>query len=222
MKALIKFVLLLGAFFTFTLLLFKALGILSVDDIRFWLEQAMTLSPWIVGVIIVALMMIDLFIAIPTLSLTILSGFFLGHELGVFYSSLGMLSAGTMGYVISRFHGEKLLRFVSKDEEQIEEMRRLFTQFGPVSLMLCRAAPMLPEVTSCLAGVTRMPYWKYILFYSIGTIPYSVIAAYSGAVSSIDDPSPAIFTFIGIFGGLSLIWMAFLWFNKHQLKKESE
>jgi uncharacterized membrane protein YdjX (TVP38/TMEM64 family) len=220
MKALIKFVLLLGAFFTFTLLVFKALGILSVEDIRFWLQEALTLSPWLVGTIIVLLMLVDLFIAIPTLSLTILSGFFLGVELGVFYSSVGMLGAGTMGYVISRFHGEKLLRFVSKDEEQINEMRRLFSQFGPVSLMLCRAAPMMPEVTSCLAGVTHMPYWKYILFYAIGTIPYSVIAAYSGSVSSIDDPSPAIFTFIGIFGGLSLIWLGFLWFNKHQLKKD--
>lgn len=218
MKALIKFVILLGAFFTFTLLLFKVLGILSVEDIRYWLEQGMTVSPWIVGLIIVALMMIDLFIAIPTLSLTILSGFFLGLELGVFYSTLGMLGAGTMGYVISRFHGEKLLKFVSKDQDQIEEMRRLFTRFGPFSLMLCRAAPMLPEVTSCLAGVTKMSYWKYILFYSIGTIPYSIIAAYSGSVSTIDDPSPAIFTFIGIFGGLTLVWIGFLYFNKRELK----
>ncbi len=218
MKALIKFVILLGAFFTFTLLLFKVLGVLSVEDIRYWLEQAMTVSPWIVGLIIVALMLIDLFIAIPTLSLTILSGFFLGLELGVFYSTLGMLGAGTMGYVISRFHGEKLLKFVSKDQEQIEEMRRLFTRFGPFSLMLCRAAPMLPEVTSCLAGVTKMPYWKYILFYSIGTIPYSIIAAYSGSVSTIDNPSPAIFTFIGIFGGLSLVWAGFLYLNKKKLK----
>ncbi len=220
MKALIKFVVLLGAFFTFTLVLFKVLGVLSVEDIRYWLEQAMTVSPWIVGLIIVVLMLVDLFIAIPTLSLTILSGFFLGMELGVFYSTLGMLGAGTMGYVISRFHGEKLLKFVSKDQDQIEEMRRLFTRFGPFSLMLCRAAPMLPEVTSCLAGVTRMPFWKYILFYSIGTIPYSIIAAYSGSVSTIDNPSPAIFTFIGIFGGLSLIWAGFLYFNKKSLKKE--
>lgn len=217
MKALIKFVVLLGAFFTFTLVLFKLLGVLSVEDIRYWLEQAMTVSPWIVGLIIVVLMLVDLFIAIPTLSLTILSGFFLGLELGVFYSTLGMLGAGAMGYVISRFHGEKLLKFVSKDQDQVEEMRRLFTQFGPFSLMLCRAAPMLPEVTSCLAGVTRMPFWKYLLFYSIGTIPYSIIAAYSGSVSTIDNPSPAIFTFIGIFGGLSLVWAGFLYFNKKNL-----
>lgn len=220
MKALVKFVVLLGAFFTFTLVLFKVLGILSVEDIRYWLEQAMTVSPWIVGLIIVALMLIDLFIAIPTLSLTILSGFFLGLELGIFYSTLGMLGAGTMGYVISRFHGDKLLKFVTKDEAQIEEMRRLFTQFGQFSLMLCRAAPMLPEVTSCLAGVTRMPFWKYMIFYSIGTIPYSIIAAYSGSVSTIDNPSPAIFTFIGIFGGLSLVWAGFLYLNKKKLKSE--
>ena len=220
MKALIKFVLLLGAFFTFTLVVFKLLGILSTEDIKTWLEYATTLSPVLVGIIIVSLMMIDLFIAIPTLSLTILSGFFLGMELGVFYSCLGMLSAGTMGYVISRFHGEKLLRFVSKDDNQISEMKYLFNTFGPFSLMLCRAAPMLPEVTSCLAGVTKMPFWKYILFYAIGTIPYACIAAYSGSISTASDPGPAIFTFIGLFGGLSLIWALFLYLNKHKLQSK--
>ena len=217
MKALIKFVALLGAFFTFTLLVFKVLGILSTNDIKLWLEQAMALSPWIVGAIIIALMLVDLFIAIPTLSLTILSGFFLGVELGVFYSSIGMLSAGTMGYVISRFHGEKLLRFVSKEEAQISEMKHIFNTFGPISLLLCRAAPMLPEVTSCLAGVTKMPYWKYFIFYALGTLPYAIIAAYSGSISTVSNPEPAIFTFIGIFGGLSLIWAVFLYLNKHKL-----
>ena len=220
MKALIKFVLLLGAFFTFTLVVFKLLGILSTEDIKTWLEYATTLSPALVGIIIVSLMMIDLFIAIPTLSLTILSGFFLGMELGVFYSCLGMLSAGTIGYVISRFHGDKLLRFVSKDDDQISEMKYLFNTFGPFSLMLCRAAPMLPEVTSCLAGVTKMPFWKYILFYAVGTIPYAFIAAYSGSISTASDPGPAIFTFIGLFGGLSLIWALFLYLNKHKLQSK--
>ncbi len=218
MKALIKFVILLGAFFTFTLVAFKLLGILSTDDIKSWLEAAMNLSTWVVGLIIIALMLIDLFIAIPTLSLTILSGFFLGVELGVLYSSIGMIGSGTMGYIISRFHGEKLLNFVTKDEKQKNEMTRIFSLFGPFSLMLCRAAPMLPEVTSCLAGVTKMPYWKYLLFYSIGTLPYALIAAYSGSISTVNDPEPAIYTFISIFAGLTLVWITFLYFNKHRIK----
>ena len=75
----------------------------------------------------------------------------------------------------------KLLNFVTKDDNQKNEMTRIFSLFLVLfSLMLCRAAPMLPEVTSCLAGVTKMPYWKYLLFYSIGTLPYAVIAAILG------------------------------------------
>lgn len=218
MKALLKFVILLGAFFTFTLLLFKVLGVLSVDDIKLWLEQALGISPWIVGLIIIGLLLIDLFIAIPTLSLTILSGFFLGLELGVTYSSIGMIGAGSLGYFVSRTNGERLLRFVTKDEEQVTEMKELFTKFGPVSLMLCRAAPMLPEVTSCLAGVTKMPYLRYLLFYLIGTLPYSIIAVYAGSISSIDNPAPAIFTFMGMFAGLTFIWIVFIYFTKKRKK----
>lgn len=220
MKALLKFVLLLGAFFTFTLLVFKVFGVLSLEDIKFWLQEALHISPWIVGVIIVALLLIDLFIAIPTLSLTILSGFFLGLEMGVTYSTIGMIGAGSLGYFVSRANGEKLLRFVSKDETQVKEMKELFTKYGPVSLMLCRAAPMLPEVTSCLAGVTKMPYLRYLLFYMIGTLPYSIIAVYAGSISSVENPSPAIFTFLGMFGVLSLVWAIFLYFNKKKAKED--
>ena len=85
MKAIIKFVILLGAFFTFTLIAFKLLGILSTDDIKGRLEVAMDLSPWVVGLIIIALMFIDLLIAIPTLSLTILSVFFRGRAWGTLF-----------------------------------------------------------------------------------------------------------------------------------------
>lgn len=220
MKALLKFAILLGAFFTFTLITFKVLGVLSLDDIRLWLEEALNISPWIVGLIIIGLLLIDLFVAIPTLSLTILSGFFLGLELGVTYSSIGMIGAGSLGYFVSRTNGEKMLRFVSKDPQQIAEMKELFTKFGPVSLILCRAAPMLPEVTSCLAGVTKMPYLKYLLFYLLGTLPYSIIAVYAGSISSIDNPTPAIFTFMGMFAALSLIWVIFLYYHKKRKRKE--
>ncbi|MEX0608219.1 MAG: VTT domain-containing protein [Balneolaceae bacterium] len=221
MKALIKFVVILGAFFTCTLLVFKLFDVLSVDEIKLWLSQAQQLSVWAIGSLIIFLLVIDLFIAVPTLSLTIFSGFFLGMEYGLLFSTIGMLLAGSMGYLLSKYKGERILNFVSKDQQQIQEMTTLFKTYGPISLILCRAAPMLPEVTSCLAGITKMPYLRYLLFYVIGTLPYAIIAVYAGSVSTVDNPQPALYTFIGLFGGLSIIWLIFIQYNRKKMQDSS-
>ena len=216
-KAILRFVGMLVLVFTLTLLLFKGLDVLSVEDIKLWLQEAQKWSPIWVGSLIIALLIVDLFIAIPTLSLTILSGFFLGLEMGILFSSLGLMLAGSLGYFISRYHGAKLLYWVCKNESEQIGMIHLFQTLGPLSLLLCRAAPMLPEITSCLAGTTRMPFWKYVLYFALGSLPYSAIAVYSGSISTVDNPSPALYTYVGMFAVLGLIGLIVLFFKRHEL-----
>jgi uncharacterized membrane protein YdjX (TVP38/TMEM64 family) len=217
MKALIKFVVILGAFFTATLLIFKAADLFTIEDIKFWLTEAQKASHWIVGGVIIGLMLIDLFVAIPTLSLTILAGFFLGLELGLIYSSIGMLGAGSMGYFISKYKGEILLKKLAKDYAEVDEMKSLFNRFGPIALTLCRAAPMLPEVTSCLAGVSNMSYWKYLGFYFLGTVPFAAIAVYAGSISTVDDPEPGFIAFGSVFGFLTVVWLVFIFIKRKEI-----
>lgn len=217
MRAIVRFVFILGAFFTATLLVFKAFDLLTVEDIKNWLTQAQTASHWVVGSVIIGLLLIDLFIAIPTLSLTILSGFFLGVELGVIYSTIGMIGTGSMGYFISKYKGESLLNRVAKNHLEVEEMKSLFNRFGPVALSFCRAAPMMPEITSCLAGVTNMSYPRFLFYYLLGTVPYAIIAVYSGSISTVDNPEPGLYTFIAMFGVLTLFWGVFILVKRKEL-----
>ena len=219
MKPIIKFAVILGAFFTLTLLVFKVFDLLTVEDIKAWLTQLQHAPHWVIGLFIISLLIVDLFIAVPTLSLTILSGFFVGVELGVLYSSVGMAGAGTLGYGLSRYKGESFLKKLCKNDEELSDMKSLFSAHGPMALSLCRAAPMLPEISSCLAGVTKMPFRKYILFYLLGTIPYAIIAAYAGSISSIDNPSPAFYTFIGMFVVLTLAWGIFFLYKRSKKTK---
>jgi len=66
--------------------------------------------------------------------------------------------------------------------------------------------PMLPEAVTCLAGMTRMPFGKYLLAWMISSIPYALIATYAGSISSLENPRPAIFSAIGISTWLWLGW----------------
>ena len=220
MKTLLKLFLSLAAVFASTFLIAKLFGLLSVAQIENWLGQAQQLSPLYVGSIVALLLFADLFIAVPTLTITILAGYFLGFPLGALAALLGTMTAGCTGYFLSRRFGETILGFISKDKAKVGEAKQVFQQHGFVMILLSRAAPIIPEVSACLAGATRMPFPRFLLAWSLCTLPYVTIATWAGSVSSIDNPKPAILAAIAITGTLWLAWLAFHRMNK-ALKRTS-
>jgi len=210
-KSFIKLFLIIAICFASTFLLIKSTGILTIEQIEGWLAQAKTLSPLYVGAIIALLLLADLFIAVPTLTITILAGYFLGYTYGAFSALTGLMLAGIVGYAISRYYGKNILRLLLKNEVQRNEAIVTFQQHGFVMILLSRAMPILPEASACLAGMTRMTFGKFMIAWSISTIPYVLIAAYAGSISSIDAPTPAIMAAIGI---SSFLWVSWFFYRR--------
>ncbi len=217
MRTLIKLSLILATFFASTFVVIKLSGLITVDDIRAWLEAAKSVSPWTIGLLVAGLLFADLLIAIPNLTVCILSGYFLGFELGAFFNILGVSAAGITGHFISRSVGRKLLERIVRSPEKIMGMETIFNQHGFVMILLSWALPILPEVTACLSGFTRMPFWKFFLAWVLGAYPYVTIAAYAGSVSTLNDPKPAIYAAIGLSAFFWLSWMTFLWFRRRRI-----
>jgi len=211
MKSLIRLFLIIASVFASTFVLIKLTGVLTVDQIEGWLIQAKELSLLYVGSIVTLLLFADLFVAVPTLTITILSGYFLGHTFGAIAALSGTMLAGISGYVISRYYGNEIMGFLIKDETERNEAKQSFDKSGFAMIILSRALPILPEASACLAGMTKMNFWKFLLAWSISTIPYVLIATYAGSISSFDDPMPAIFAAISI---SSILWMS--WFLHHR------
>ena len=211
LKALLKIMLTLVLVFASTFIIVKSTGVLTVDKIEGWFEAAKLLSPVYVAGIVIALLFADLFIAVPTLTVMIFGGFFLGHSLGAGAAITGVMLAGLCGFGISRLYGEKFLRFLVKDDVQRNNAKTTFQQHGVVMILLSRAIPILPEVTACMAGMTRMPFLTFIAAWSISTIPYAIIATYAGSISSLDNPKPAIFAAIGL---TAFSWAGWFIFKK--------
>ncbi len=209
MKTLLKTMLVIALAFASTFILGRALGILTEDNVRLWLETASTLSAWTVFAVVVALLFIDLFVAVPTLTIVILGGFFLGFEVGLLAAMLGSFLAAFIGYALCWRWGEPALAKVVRDDDQRADMREAFQAHGPGMILLARAAPILPEVTACMAGMTRMPLARFALFWAIGTLPYMAIAAYAGSVSSFDDPLPAIYAALGLYAVMWTGWFVY-------------
>ena len=214
MKPLIKVILIVASCFAATFLFIKFTGILTVEQIEGWLIHAKELSPIYVGTIVCLLLFADLFIAVPTLTVTILSGYFLGHTYGAVSALIGVISAGVCGYTLSRYYGDAILGFLVKDEAKRNDAIMTFQKHGFMMILLSRAMPILLEVTACLSGMTRMNFGKFLLAWLISSVPYILIATYAGSISSIENPKPAIFTAIGI---SALLWAS--WFLYHKNNK---
>ena len=209
MKPLLRIILVLAVIFASTFVIIRLTGVLTEDDIKAWLEAATNINPWYVASAIVLILAIDIFIAVPTLTTCILSGYFLGFIWGGLTASVGLLAAGLIGYWMSRLLGERILKIIIRSEEKREEAKTTFAQYGLAMIMLSRSSPIFSEVCACMAGMTRMKFTKFFLAWSVNSIPYALIAAYSGSISSFENPKPAIYTMIGLYMVLWLFWFLY-------------
>lgn len=222
MKPLIIFGSALAAVFAGGFLFILLIGGFGPEDVRSFLRNQSDLKPMWAFVTFAVILCADLFMAVPTLTVCILGGHFLGGILGGLSASTGMLAAGSLGYGISRRYGTRMLARLCKDPVKLRETQELFANRGPLMLLLCRAVPILPEVSCCMAGATGMPLNRFLIYYGLATVPYAFIGAYAGAHSSFDNPTPAIVAAVG----LSLIlWLA--WFGvrrnaRHRLSRRPE
>jgi len=210
MKSLFKVMGIVACIFASTFLLVRYTGLITVGGVENWLTLAKHSERYYLVAIVITLLVADVFIAVPTLTVIILSGYFLGPVFGVFVSLTGLILAATTGYFLSAKYGDKILCLIVKQQDKKDEVTASFQKYGMVMILLSRAMPILPEVCACMAGITKMPFFKFLSYWLISIVPYTIIATYAGSVSSMSDPKPAIFAMIGL---TSFLWFAWLVFN---------
>ena len=215
MKSLIKLYLIIIGVFALIFTLVNLTGLLSVADIKAYLEQIQHAGKLKIFIIVAVLLASDVFLSVPTILIVTYAGHILGFGWGVLAATIGMLTSGTIAYLLCRFSGTKMLRVLIKDKKQIDEVNRIFHRLGFGMLIIARALPMLPEATCCLSGMMKFNFVKFLLYYVFGTLPYAIVLTYLGSISSADNPYPA---FIGI--GVVYVFLYLLWFFKLRHTKE--
>ena len=209
MKALVKVTAILFGVFTSILLFINYFELLTIQDIESWLEALKNTNPIVMGLCVSLILAVDIFLSIPTTAVLLLAGYVMGFKIAFFFCLLGLLSVGVSGYVVGSQFGERFLRFIEKDEEEREKLSALFLQYGVFSIILSRAAPMLPEVTACLAGLTKMKKPTFILAWVLGSVPYCAVLCYAGSMSSRSNPYPGLLAYAS-FVALALLTSLFI------------
>ena len=196
-------------FFTCTFLLVHFTGALTVEKIKGWLEFAQTASLMYVVLVVILLMFADLLIPVPSLPVMLFTGYLIGPFWATVATMTGLLLAGSVGYGLSYRYGDKLVKFILKNEEKRKEAIATYLRHGPIVIILSRAVPMLPEVSACMAGLSRIPFVKFVALWMVGMLPYTVVATYAGHKSSIENPQPAIIAVLCLIGSLWTGWFYF-------------
>ena len=204
MGDLLKLAATLTVAFASTFLVIQGLGLMPEEGVVAWLEDLRSIHPGWLMAGVVALLMLDLLVAVPTMMTILLAGWLLGPWVGGAISSLGLMAMGGTGYLIGRIAGRPALARYFGGDRRLGGIEAAFARNDLLILVVCQALPILPELSATLAGIARMPPLRFALGYGLGVIPFALVVASGGAASGPDDLRPAILTVIAVSCGLLL------------------
>lgn len=139
---------------------------------------------------IIVLLVSDLVLPIPATAVIAAAGYLYGPVVGGLLGAAGSFCAGLTGYGLCRAFGRGLgVRLAG--EQEMKDHATLFQRSGPWIVAASRWLPLLPEVVSCLAGLTRMPLRIFVTALACGSIPLGFVYAGIGAAGQ-ENPMVAV------------------------------
>jgi uncharacterized membrane protein YdjX (TVP38/TMEM64 family) len=178
---------LLALFFLLAVIVIVPFALWGEETERLWSTQALVEATsgslsyaWL---IVVALLVADILLPVPNTAVIAAGGILYGPLLGGAVATLGLTASGLVGYGASRHFGRPVARWLI-GEQGLGEGDRLFASSGGWLVAGSRWLPILPEVVSCMAGLARMPLYRFVLAMLCGVVPLAFIfstAGYYGA-----------------------------------------
>lgn len=154
---------------------------------------------WLVAV---GLLVADLFIPIPTTSVVAALGIVYGPVVGAAIGVAGTSLAASIGYGIGRFLGRPIAaRFIG---DAMAGGERVFRRHGGWIVAGSRWMPVLPEVVSVVAGVSRMRFTAFILSALCGVVPFCAVFA---TVGHLGAERPVLTLTLSALAPLMLWWI---------------
>ena len=163
---------------------------------------------WLIAI---GLMISDLFLPIPASAIMSAIGSKYGLFTGFIINFSGLMLAGLTAYFSARLLNSKTAGLICSEKELLE-YESFFNKWGGSSIIISRALPILPEVTSLMAGFTKMNFKKYISSLTLGCFGVALFFTWLGHTAS-SEPIWGIAIAVTI---PLLLWLTFqkLIFNK--------
>ena len=97
---------------------------------------------------------------------------------------LGSVFCAIVIYFMGYFGGKNFMKKYGKyffmKEDEIEKSDSWFNKYGMISALICRNLPIVRTLISLPIGITRQSFIKFIIYTTIGSIPWTLAFTYFG------------------------------------------
>lgn len=104
--------------------------------------------------------------------------------LAVGLATAGSLVGAVVGYYIGAWGGRPLLdrygRYVGIGADDLDRADRWFDRWGGWAVFFGRMVPLVRTFVSYPAGISRMPLPRFLLFTTLGSVPWNLGLIYAG------------------------------------------
>ncbi len=155
------------------------------------------LSTWIIWVIgslgytgiVVAMAIESACIPLPSEVIMPFSGYLVSQGR---FSLWGVSLAGALGctigsalaYAAGAYGGRPFIlrygRYFLITPHELERADRWFARYGMAATFISRLLPVVRTFISLPAGISRMPFGRFLLYAFLGSLPWSALLAYTG------------------------------------------
>ncbi len=115
-----------------------------------------------------------------------LTGLAWNIPLAVALATVGSVVGALVGYAIGAWGGRPLLdrygRYVGIGAGDLDRADRWFERWGNWAVFFGRMVPLVRTFVSYPAGISRMPMGRFLLFSTLGSLPWNAALIYAGFV----------------------------------------
>jgi uncharacterized membrane protein YdjX (TVP38/TMEM64 family) len=174
-------------------------------------------------ILFILLIAVEVVVApIPALVLYVAGGIMFGPLLGGFYSILGNILGAALAFFMAKYW----LRGYFEKRISIK-MRNKFDKFslkhGPLAIFLLRINPLTSsDLFSYIAGLSKINFWKFILWTGLGLAPLVYAQTYAGDALSASPFLVNMFMLISALYvlGFTVIFIYLQWKKNNKEKKK--
>jgi len=146
--------------------------------------------------------------------------------MAVAVATAGSVAGAVVGYYIGAWGGRPLLdrygRYVGIGADDLDRADRWFDRWGGWAVFFGRMVPLVRTFVSYPAGISRMPMPRFLLFTTLGSVPWNLGLIYAGFLVGENYPvieetiKPYEYVIYAIVIGLVLLLVARFWWSKRR------
>jgi len=142
----------------------------------------------------------------------------------VLWGTLGNLMGSIAAYLVGFYGGRPLIekygKFILISHHELDLVDNWFKKYGGISVLFSRMLPAVRTFISLPAGIARMPFFKFCLYTTLGSLPWSFALTYAGIVSGGNWHilEPYFRKFDWAIGILGVVFLGFFVYHKIKIK----